>query len=318
MIFNMREVNLSSLDLNLLPALEALLRRRNVTQAAADVGLSQPAMSRALGRLRDVLDDPLLVRASTGYVLSPRAQALAPSLALALDEVKGLFRGPAFDAAAERRVFRMAATDTHTILLAPPIMARLAREAPGVDLRMESYGPDIVTKMERGDLDLAFALADTPLPPGAASEPLFQDQLALVLRRGHPAARRNWTAADYAAYDHVGIAIFGDGQSELDAWLAAEGVRRRMALVTPHFMAALAAVARTDLVTTVSRAFAERFAPMFDLVLLEPPFVDTRMLTTLVWSLIRTADPGLAWFRGLVRETVMETMSPGLGDGRGA
>ena len=309
MISGMREVNLAGLDLNLLPALEALLRRRNVTQAAADVGLSQPAMSRALARLRQVLGDPLLVRSGAGFVLSPRSQGLAPRLAAAMEDVKGLFREPEFDPSAERRLFRVAATDTHTILLAPAIMARLAREAPGVDLRMEAYGADLLRKMESGELDLAFAVANTPLPPGALSEPLSADRLAVVVRRGHPAARRRFSAADYAAFDHVGISILGDGQSELDTWLAAQGVRRRMALVTPHFTAALATVAATDLVTTLSRAFAQRFAPMFDLVLLEPPFLDVQLQMTLVWSHVRATDPALAWFRGVVRAAALEAAS---------
>jgi len=302
----MHEVNLSGVDLNLLPALEALLRRRNVTHAAADVGLSQPAMSRALARLRAVLDDPLLVRSGGGLALTPRAQDLAPRLAAALGEVKGLFLEPAFDPSAVRRAVRIAATDTQTILLAPAIMARLAREAPGIDLRMEPHGPTMVARMEGGELDLAFAVANTPLPPGAMSEPVAGDDLAVVVRRGHPAANRPWTFADYAAFDHVGVAILGDGQSDLDTLLAAQGVRRRIALVTPHFMAALAVVAQTDLATTMSRVFAARFAETFGLVLKPPPFDETHMRLTLVWSHVRAADPLLAWLRGVIREVAAE------------
>jgi DNA-binding transcriptional LysR family regulator len=226
-------------------------------------------------------------------------------------EVKGLFREPGFDPSAERRLFRVAATDTHTVLLAPAIMARLAQEAPGVDVSMEPYSPDMARRMERGDLDLAFAVANAPLPPGAMSEPLSRDRLAVVMRRGHPAARRAFTTADYGVFDHVGIAILGDGQSELDAWLAGEGVRRRMALVTPHFMAALAVVAATDLVTTLSRAFAQRFASEFDLILNEPPFAQGDLQMTLVWSHLRAADPVLTWFRGLVRDVALEAAGQG-------
>eukprot|EP01037_Dinobryon_pediforme_P030705 gene30705-34890_t len=239
----MQEINIAGLDLNLLPPLGALLRRRNVTRAAVDVGLSQPAMSRALSRLRDLIGDPLLVRGGGGLQLTPRAAALLPKVEAALNDVRALFHEPAFDPAAERRVIRMAASDAQTVLLAPAIMARLAREAPGLSLRMESYGPDLVSRLERGDIDLAFALSTTPLPPGALSEPVSDDRLALVMRRGHPAADRDWVLADYAAYDHVVVALTGDGQSDTDALLAAGGVPRRIALVTPHFTAAVAAVA---------------------------------------------------------------------------
>ncbi len=256
----MREVNLAGLDLNLLPALEALLRRRNVTHAAAEVGLSQPAMSRALARLRDIFGDPLLVRTGGGLTLTPAAATLSPKVAAALEGVRGLFRAPAMDPARLERTIRLAAADAQTILIAPRLLARLEREAPGVDLVFSSIGRDIMSRMELGEIDLCFATAATPLPPGAVSEMIGRDRLALVMRRGHPGANRAWTHADYALYRHATVSFFGDGVSEIDALLGAAGVERRIGLVTPHFMAAIAAVAASDLVTTISAAFAGRFA----------------------------------------------------------
>jgi DNA-binding transcriptional LysR family regulator len=299
----MHQVNLSSVDLNLLPALEALLRRRNVTHAAADIGLSQPAMSRALSRLRAVLDDPLLVRGHNGLVLTPKAQSLVPRLATAIGELKGLFRDQTFDPTTEQRTIRIAASDTQTVLLAPALMARLSREAPGVDLRFEPYGPDLVRRMENNVLDFAFALSTTDLPMGTMSMPVAHDRLALVMRRDHPLAGRTWSINDYGRVDHVAIALLDDGRSELDGLLAAAGVTRRVALVTPHFTAALAAVAATDMVTTISEAFARRFAEVFDLSVRRPPFTNTDMTMTLIWSHVRANDPILIWFRQLLRET---------------
>ncbi len=298
----MHEVNLSGLDLNLLPVLEALLRRRSVTRAAADVGLSQPAMSRALGRLREVLGDPLLVRGPGGLMLTPRAEALTPALAAALAEVKGIFLEPRFDPSAARRQIGLASTDVHTILLAPGIMRRLSAEAPNVDLRIEPVGPGLAARMAEGRVDLAFALATTALPPGAASEPLVDDQLVVVVRRGHPAAGRAWTLEDYGRFDHVGVSIQGGQGSDLDTRLAAAGLTRRMALVTPHFMAALSVVAATDLATTLPRSFALRFADALGLILLKAPFSDNDVPMIMVWSQARARDPMLAWFRALVRE----------------
>lgn len=306
MIITMREVNIAGLDLNLLPALEALLRRRNVTRAAADVGLSQPAMSRALGRLRDLQRDPLLVRTRAGYVLTPRAQAIQPLLASALRQLRDALQRQAFDPGTERRILRLAASDAQTVIIVPGVMARLAREAPGVDLRVEAYGPDFSARIESGALDLAFALSSTPLPSGVHSQPVGEDRLALVMRRGHPAAGRAWTIADYGSHQHVAVALLGDGQSEIDALLAAAGVSRRIALVTPHFMAALATVAATDMVTTVSATLAGRFAATLDLTLREPPFAAIALRLTLVCSHVRAADPFLVWFRALVRDVATE------------
>ena len=302
MIMTMHETNLAGVDLNLLPCLEALLRRRNVTQAAADVGLSQPAMSRALSRLRALLQDPLLVRGRNGFVLTPKASRLAGPLGGALGDLRSLFTDRAFDPAAAQRTVRIAASDTQTILLTPVVTRRLALEAPGIDLRMEPYGPDLADRMEAGTLDLAFALATTPLPPGAMSEPIAADRLALVMRQDHPAAMRPWSIEDYGRFHHVGVSLLGDGRSELDAILAAAGVTRRIALTTPHFMAALAAVAATDLVTTISRTFARRFAEGFGLVLKDPPFAQIDLTTTIVWSRVRAGDPLLGWMRGVLRQ----------------
>jgi DNA-binding transcriptional LysR family regulator len=306
----MRDVHLASVDLNLLPALEALLRRKNVSAAAADVGLSQPAMSRALARLRDVLGDVLLIRApGGGYALSPRAEALAVQLAGALDQVKAVFQPPVFDPALVERTVRMVGLDTHAILLAPPLMARLAKEAPGISIRIEHYSADMIQRMEMGQLDLAFAISTTPLPPGAQSEPYGHDRLALVMRRDHPMAKKKWTIEDYGRWDQVGISILGDAGSDMDAQLARFGVHRRMALVTPTFIGAVAAVAQTDMVTTIGRVFAERFADQFGLVLKEPPLPEVKLETTIVWSRVRGADPVLAWLRGVIREVASTTMS---------
>ncbi len=297
----MREVNLAGLDLNLLPALEALLRRRNVTHAAAEVGQSQPAMSRALARLREIFADPLLVRAGGGLAPTPAAEALAPKAAAALESLRGLFRAQVVDPARLERNFRLAAADAQTILIAPRLAARLEREAPGVDLSFSPIGRVIMAQMEHGELDLCFATAATPLPPGVVSETIARDCLALVMRRGHPAAKRDWTLADYAIYRHATVSFFGDGVSEIDARLGAAGIERRIGLTTPHFMATVAAVAASDLVTTISAAFAQRFAASLGLVLKPPPFDDTLEMTA-VSTRIRAADPVLQWFRTILRE----------------
>ncbi len=302
----MREVNLKSLDLNLLPPLEALLRLRNVTLAAEDTGMSQPAMSRALARLRDVLGDGLLVRSGRGFVLTARGRDLQQRLAPALDGIGALYRVQEFSPASLKRTVRIAAVDAQTVLLMPGIMRRLKRDAPQVDLRVTGYTRDMTVRMDSGDLDFAFATSTAPLPPGAASMVIGQDRLALVMRQGHPAEARGLTAGDYQEFDHVTVSILDDNQSEMDAALAAKGVRRRIALTTPHFIAALTAVGGTDMVTTLSRAFAMRFAETLRLALREPPIDNADLTITLVWSQLRTGDPFLSWMREVIRSAAAE------------
>ena len=302
----MREVNLAGIDLNLLPALEALIRRRNVTRAGEDVGLSQPAMSRALARLRALLDDPVLVKTPGGLTPTARAAALAPQLALALDRLGQVLRPGGFDAAALDRTFTLASTDVHSLLLGPPLLARLRALAPRAGLRFEPVASDVRERVEAGDIDIVFAIASAPLPPGALSQTLAHDRLALVSRRGARRGSGPWTLEEYAAREHVTVSIFGDRQSEIDAELGRAGLVRRIAFTTPHFLGALAAVGATDCVTTVSAALARRFADTLDLELHEPPLRNPAFVTTMAYSAARANDPGLAWLRARLREAAAQ------------
>ena len=302
----MREMNLAGVDLNLLPALEALIRRRNVTRAGEDVGLSQPAMSRALSRLRALLDDPILVRTASGLAPTARAQALLPALAVALDRLSETLRPGAFEPALMERTFRIAATDVHSLLMGPPLLASLRRLAPRAGLRFVPVAAEARHLVDSGDLDLAFAISSAPLPPGLVSEGLAPDGLALVTRRGARRGVGPWTLAEYAARDHVTVSIFGDGQSEIDAELAAAGLTRRIALTTPHFLSALAAVGASDCVTTLSAALARKFADVFDLELHASPLRLAPFEVTMVYSAARANDPGLGFLRARLREAAAQ------------
>ena len=299
---NMRDLNLRSVDLNLLPALDALLRRRHVTQAAEEVGLSQPAMSHMLGRLRDVLGDDLLVRGSSGLTLTSRGEELAPRVAAALSAIRSVYRPAPFEISRVRRVLHVVACDLHSILFGPGILGRLRKEAPGIELSMENYTRDVFKRLEDGTVDLVFADTDTPLPPGAVSIEIGQDRYALVMREKHPAASRRWTLADYAKWDSAVVSIFGDGQSNVDARLAKAGVVRRIGLSTPHFMAALAAVSTTDMIANTSYVFATRHARTYRLVVKKVPFPEIRFTSTIIGSALRANDPVIRWFCALVKE----------------
>lgn len=308
MICIMHEKHLRGIDLNLLPVLDALLRLRNATKAGAEVGLSQPAMSRALGRLRHLLDDPLLVRGPGGTMLSPRAEALRQPLAVLLAEVRTLLVEPAFDPAAEQRTLRLAMTDAQAELLLAPLVARIAAVAPNVVLEWVPISPGLPARMMSGEIDLTLALDTTPLPRGAASEPLLSDSLATVVRAGHPCGGR-WTMADYATYPSVLIALLGDSASDMDTELAAAGLERPVAAIVPTFRAAADIVAVTDAVTTISRAFAERVAGPLKLMLIHPPLATVRLGVVTVWATYRSGDPLLAWLRGLLREVAQASSS---------
>ncbi|WP_245196655.1 LysR family transcriptional regulator [Labrys sp. LIt4] len=299
----MRDVHLKAIDLNLLTALGALLSQRSVSRAAREIGLSQPAMSRALDRLRHLFGDELMLRSGAGMVLTARAEALAPQVQEILADIRALVAEPRFDPSSEHRTLRIAAVDSLTTLLFPGVMVRLLEEAPHVDLRAVPISADIARRLQSGDIDLTFALANYPLAAGTHSETLMDDRLALIMRRDHPAARNGpLSLAAYAALTHVTVSVFGDGSTEADAALAAAGLERRIGLTTPHFTSALMAVARTDMVTVLSHAFARQFAEALDLVLLEPPLEPAVLKITMVWHAARKHDRLLAWLRGVFRQ----------------
>jgi DNA-binding transcriptional LysR family regulator len=178
----MRDLNLRSVDLNLLPALDALLRLRHVTRAAEEVGLSQPAMSHMLGRLRHVLGDELLVRGRSGLALTALAEEIAPRVAAVLNAARTIYRPPNFDISKVRRVVHVVGCDLHSVLFGPPLISRIREEAPGIELSIENYTRNILRRLEDGSVDLIFADTQTPLPPGAVSTVIGEDRYALVMR----------------------------------------------------------------------------------------------------------------------------------------
>jgi DNA-binding transcriptional LysR family regulator len=164
--------------------------------------------------------------------------------------------------------------------------------------------------MASGDLDFAFALDNSPLPTGVKSVYLAQDELALVMRRNHPLAERDWTLSDYATVPHILIKLLNDGVNDLDARLAVHGIQRRTLWSTPHFLDALAAASATDAVTTLSRAFAARFANQFDLILHRPPLDSPSFGIVLVMTQARGLDPLMAWVAEQVKLAATEVYAP--------
>jgi DNA-binding transcriptional LysR family regulator len=288
------------LDANLLVALDALLRERNVTRAARRMGLTQSAMSHVLGRLRAHFADPLLVRAGRGLAPTALALALAEPVHDAVAAMRRLLAAPAaFDPAAAQRVFRVALTDGVGHLLLPALLARLAREAPGVRVQaLAVAGTEPAERLAAGTLDLAITFFDT-LPPSLRRHDLYTDRYAVLLRRGHPAARR-LDPATYASLRHIQIGGSAAADSKLDQRLREQGVRREVALAVPQFLLVPGVVARTDLAATLSRRLALAFAREHALVVRPLPVPLPAFAISQVWHERHEDDPAHRWWRGQV------------------
>lgn len=293
----MREVNLAGIDLNLLVALDALLAERSVTRAADRVGLSQPAMSRALGRLRALFGDALLVRSSAGLVPTPRAEALEPRLRHLLSEVGQIVRPPGFDPATLTGTARIAMPDYLSVLLLPALLRRLEREAPGLDVALVPARGSTPAELESGELDLA--VGNFPkVPAGFYGSVLLTDGFACVMRRGHPALREPLTLDRYSVLRHALITVRDDrSPGPVDEALEPLGLTRRIAVRVPNFLAAPMIVAETDLIITLPRQLAHWLAGRAALEVVEPPLDLGRFTIRTLWHERRREDAEHAWLR---------------------
>ena len=292
-------MNLASLDLNLLVALDALVSEAHVGRAAGKVGLSQPAMSHALARLRDLVGDPLLVRVGSRMELTPRAQALRAPLAEALDSVRGLFVVESFDPATSRRRFVLMMPDLVADLLMPPLMARLSG-APGVRLDLTPFrAPMAMTDEFARGLDLILACLPDAFP-GFHRRRIYTDRDVLAVRRGHPLGKRLRQLDTFRAARHVAVACDGAREDMIDTWLRRRGIERSIALTVPSYLQALRMAARTDLVAFVPGRLVAGLAGALDLVAAAPP-LDPGLDEQFMFHPTRAqADPASVWLRNHV------------------
>ena len=302
-------MNLNSLDLNLLVALDALLKEANVSRAAMRIGLSEPAASHALQRLREVIGDPLLVRSGARMELTPRAQALRGPLAQALDQVRSLFLPDDFDAARSERHFRLMMPDLAVELLMPPLMEKITRGAPNVTIDVVPWrGPAIFTTEFARTIDLVISIGDAF--KGFHRQRLYADSDALAVRRGHPAGARLKKRDAFLNARHDAVVIRGQNEDLIDGWLRSKGIERRIALVVPGYIEALHVAARTDLVAFVPRRLIGALAKQLSLVTVTPPFDPGTDEQFLFYPTRAQMDPGSIWLRKLMLETGRELDQP--------
>ncbi|WP_027529174.1 LysR family transcriptional regulator [Bradyrhizobium sp. WSM3983] len=298
-------MNLNSLDLNLLTALDALLREANVSRAAMRIGRSQPATSHALQRLRDIFGDPLLVRTGARMELTPRAHALRAPLAQALDQIRGLFVPDEFDAARSERPFRLMMPDLAVELLMPPLMEKVTHLAPNVRIDVVPWRGSAIFHAEFArTIDLVISIGNAF--KGFHRQLLYTDSDALAVRRGHPVGAKLKRHEAFLAARHVGVIIRGNSEDLIDAWLRTKGIERHISLVVSGYLEALHVAARTDLVAFVPRRLIAALSKQFGLVTVTPPLdpgIDEQFL---FYPTRAQMDPGSIWLRRLMLETGRE------------
>lgn len=288
-------------DLDLLVVLQALLREQHLTRAARRVGLSQPAMSRALSRLRERFGDPLFARSPKGMTPTPRAEALAPEIDALLESARALLRPAAFHPAALTRTFVVGSVDFLEAEVLPRLAGVFSEEAPKAGISSRPLrADDTADALATGRLDLVVGVRDN-VPEGAVVTHLFDDEFVCVVREGHPTVKRKLSLDRFVELSHVLIAPRGEKGGIVDTVLAGLGKSRRVAVQTQTFLAAPLLVAETDLVLTGPRRILVPMAARLGLRLLAPPVQIPGFSIWMGWHPRVQEDPAHVWFRGAVR-----------------
>ncbi len=313
------EADLHRIDLNLLVALDALTRERSVTKAAERAGVTQSAMSHTLRRLRDLFDDPLLVRGRRGMVLTPRAEALAIPLRSGLVTLARTVAEPEVFAPEHAcRTFRIVSPDLFDALVLPTLLQRVGRQAPSIDLAVVPMPKRLTDSLETGDVDLAIypVLLDpkpfdfgTQVDAELQTRTLFRDTFRCFLRADHPAlAARRLTLKAFTRLNHILVSPGGEGPGVVDRVLQTQGLQRRIALRVPHFASALEVVAQSDLVLTAPSSLSQ-CSTASTLASRSAPIEIPEHAITMIWHPRFTEDPPHRWFRELMLDATNEVPS---------
>jgi len=271
-----------------------------VTRAAEQMFITQSAMSHVLHRLRQQLDDPLLVKTPTGMKPTERALALIEPIRSVLAEMEQFLQPPLeFEPGSSQRRFVLAATDYMEFLLLPELSRLIDKLAPGIDIhvkRTESSFP--VTQLENGSLDVVLGFESVLDPPAYLHRQLlFSDRMACMVRRNHPQIKKPPTLAEFVAFPHMLISRTGSNLGIIDQKLTELGLERRIKLIVPHFLSAPLLVAETDMILSLPYRIAEQFQQFAALEIFPVPFELPAYDLIMIWHPLQDKDPAHRWLR---------------------
>jgi DNA-binding transcriptional LysR family regulator len=298
-------MDFKGLDLNLLAAFDALMLERNVTRAAARVGVSQPAMSAALGRLRTLFADPLFLRSADGLLPTARAREMAEPVASALHTIEtALLTRPNFDPAQATTTFNLGMTDYPAYVLLPHLVQALGTLASGITLNVHGFnGRDsAVELLDAGTIDMAIGILPSQTESRILSSPLLRDEFVTLLRHDHPSAGQEMDLERFLGLSHVLVSPEGDRYGVVDQVLAQAGRQRRIALTLAHMFAAPTLVAHSDHVATLMKRVVLKSAERPRLKLFTPPLSLPVIEFHLLWHRRNAGNQAQQWLRERVIE----------------
>jgi DNA-binding transcriptional LysR family regulator len=297
-------MDIRDLNLNLLLVLDTLFEEGTLTRAAQRLRLSQPTMSASLSKLRQALGDELFVRVNGVMQPTARAISLRPAVASVLKTIRQeILSQAAFDPASETGVITLSLSDIGELEFLPKLLGRLSREAPEITLRTVVKCPHKLSlAMDLGEVDLAIGYFPDLVTSSFKQQSLFRHRSACLVRRDHPSIGPDMSLEDYLGVRHIAVAQEGRTQDVVELGLSARGLHRNIGLQISHFVSVPFLVAESDLVATIPRPLAMKFASICDLIVLEPPFPIPLIEIKQLWHKRFDGHPRLRWLRQLVAE----------------
>ena len=296
----MRVTQLRQADLNLLVVFSVLAEERNVSRAAKRLLLSQPAVSRALQRMRDTFHDDLLVRTAKGYEPTPQGERVLQELEIMLPKLDRLISGSTFDPVTEHCSFRIAATDNATSIIAPVLCREVLPVARQVRFTFASWRGDVFEDLSHGRLDLALIGDEGHVPSPLLTEVIYEEELVCIVAADAP-YQRQLTLKQYLAAEHIGVDVVEGSQHIPEKRLAAHGHRRRTVITLPYFGAATRCIPGTKLILTAPRRFAGLEVDNRKIKVLKAPGEITGFKYLMIWHPRVNTDAAHAWLRGEIR-----------------
>ncbi|MEB7599697.1 LysR family transcriptional regulator [Raoultella terrigena] len=296
------------IDLNLLAAFDALMSECNVTRAATRVGVSQPAMSAALSRLRKLLGDPLFLRSAEGLLPTPRARELAEPISQALRQLEAtLVRKPDFVPAVAKLTVNLGLSDYPAFVVLPALLEALAEQAPGISVNVHAFNDrdHAVDLLDAGAIDVAIGVPPTHSDGRILTRPILRDEFVTIIASKHPAARRGMNMKTYLSLPHALASPEGQRHGLVDQALAQLGQQRTLALTLPHMFALPAIVARTGMTATVMKRVALQSPAGRQLAFFPPPVTLPEIVFYLIWHRRSDGHQAQKWLRTLIESIAL-------------
>ena len=303
-------MHLSQVDLNLFVVLEAIYREGNLTRAGRQLKLTQPAMSHALKRLRELLKDPLFIREGANMVPTPFSRNMISEVRQALQILEvNLYENRNFDPAHTRRNFQIGFWELMESMILPPLAKVLTRAAPEISITtLRVKRREIEQELASGTLDLVLDIPIT-MSDNFRQAPLFSDRVVVMARKGHPAIRRELDLDTYLRQDHILVSSRRLGPSLVDAELNRAGRKRRIVLRCQHYFAACQVVSETDMLLTIPQHYAETLNAGFNNSLYPFPLKSLQRLEIhMYWHESTENDPPNRWLREQIKKVVDESL----------